>query len=1045
MKKLLVFLQLLFFATNIVFAQNIKVSGTVTDESGEALIGAIIMVKEDANKYASTDNQGKYSIEVKVGQTLEFSYIGMITQAVSVEKRQRIDVILKNALTLEEVVVVGYGTMKKSDLTGSVSGLKGKELSKIFAMNPVSALQGRMTGVTVENNGGEPGSGVNIFIRGISSYTNSAPLVVINGVVGGDLNSINAADIQSIEVLKDASSCAIYGANGGNGVVLVTTKSGAKGKTNVDFSTKFGANWTKMLDVLYADEYGSFIAERSNLMSNGQLPPPAWVMLAEEVGKGTDWQAEVFSPGFVQDYNLSVSGGSNAVHYRFGGGYIGERGSLKGVSSDKITFNGRVDVSKKNWKAGMDFNATNQDRVFNIWGGGGHAAGSKLGIFSMAMYNPLLTYDGSIPGTDTKWWDIPNNDQIFQMYFVPPSYMIDNFKGNSRNSKADIRSYLEITPIEGLSIRGQVFYGFYKDFSTMFTPKFCFGSGANALSNDNNSVSETLGIGNYWNVDGFITYTKNFNKHSLTAMVGANIAGSKGIWRGLSGTDTPSNTIKVITAASENISINGDLFETANASYFARLNYGYDNRYLIQLTFRRDGTSKFGADYKWGSFPSASAAWRISEEPFFAPVKSVINEFKIRGGYGIIGNSKIGNYMYANYVHPCLNYTIGDDQHKWTGTNVKTFSVPDIKWEQTNQWDVGVEMSFLNSLLSLEYNYFDKNSNDILIQVPLPVESGGNVGLDGRAYSNPYMNAGVIRNWGHEASLRVNKTRGEFQFNVGLNMSFIRNEVVEMGYEGQVINGGSLGGGEEFYTSIIKAGIPIASFYLVPTDGLFNDQEEIDAYTYTDPETGIVSLIQPAARPGDVKFVDTNHDGKITDEDRTVMGDAFPDFECGLDFNAFWKNFDFSVLFTGVYGVEHLNSTISRMLPSPLGGYSNVIRKYADNRWTKEHPERDDARWPINLPETNNSNRRCSDRYMDDGSYFRLKNIQLGYTFPNKICKSIKMEKIRLYVSAQNLFTITKYIGYDPEVGGGHLFLRGIDYGGTPLSRTFFGGIELTF
>lgn len=1043
--KIGLIIAILFSAVNA-FAQ-VEIKGTVSDAADSKPIQGATVSEKNTKNIVLTDAQGRFAIKV-TDQTsiLVFSNVGYKTLEQKVNSATAINISLQTeAKQLGDVIVIGYGTMKKSDLTGAVGSVRGDDMRKSFATDPTAALQGRVSGVTIENNGGEPGAKANIFIRGISSFTNANPLYVINGLVGGSLSDLNPNDIESIEILKDASSCAIYGAAGGNGVVLITTKSGSRGKLNGNVSVRSGFNWAKMLDVLYADEYAQLITERNFISSNGYLPPPAWVVDAQKVGKGTDWQGEMFDPGVVQDYNFSLDGGSNDVNYRIGGGYIGELGSLKGVSSDKITLVGRVDINRKKWKSGIDLSVVTQNRKTNMWGGGDHTKGSKMGIMSIAMYNPLFTVDGSLPGSNQKWYETLNAADYGASFVVPPSFFIDNFKGGSRYNRLDARSYFEVLPIPDLSIRAQLLYGFNNDNGGSFAPSFLFGEGLGMMRYDINQVWEYMNENHYWNTDLFSTYTKSFKNHKFKLMAGANFNYSRGTSRNMTGTQTPSNDIRVITAASEGVSITGGLYESANVAYFGRFNYDFSNKYLLQVTYRRDGTSRFGPGYKWGGFPAVSAAWRVSDETFFEPLKAVISDLKLRGGYGTSGNSNIGDYRYSNYVKPTLSYTIGRDQRKWTGTNVRDFASPDVFWETSEQFDAGADLGLANGMFTLEYNYFDKYSKDLLIEMPLPVESGGNVGQDGRVYRNPYMNFGKMRNWGHEATLTFHKRRGEFSFDISLSGSYIRNKVLKMGYEGQRIFGGGIGGPSEFQTSVIMAGETVASFYLIPTDGLFNDQHEIDSYTTLDPATGGEIIIQPQARPGDIKYVDTNGDGKITTDDRVIMGDAFPDFVGGLGFDAKYKNFDLSVFITAVLGVDVMNGTLARMTVGPATGYGNVLRDYWENHWTLGHTERNDARWPINLNETNNINERPSDRYMDNGSHVRLRNIQLGYTLPQKWCKRLGMQRARLYISAQNLITLTKYIGYDPEVGGGHLFGRGVDGGGTPLSRTTYGGIEITF
>ncbi len=1012
------------------FSQTKIISGIINDENDNPLPGVTIIADNTTTGTISNSN-GAYTIDAKSEDVLIFSFIGMEPVSVTVGSQTIINVSMKlSNIELDEVIAIGYGSMKKSDLTGAVGSVRGGELSKSFSTDPGSALQGRLAGVTVEQRSGEPGSGSNIYIRGISSLTSNAPYYVIDGIPGGNLSNLNPNDIASIEVLKDAASCAIYGASGGSGVILVTTKGALKSKKiDIEVNSRFGANWQKGIDVLNAQEYAQLISEKSAIANNGFYAPPTWTSIASDIGKGTDWQKTVFGLGTVQDHNFAISGSRNDVSFRMSTGYIGEVGSLNTFTSDKITYSSRIEVNREKWKAGSSLFFLSHAREYASWG---H---EKQNMMSLAWYNPVLTVNGTLPGVKVPWYEMTNTD--FGLYSIPPSYLLDNFRGNSRNFRSDLQGWFELTPWKGFSIRAQGLYGFNNTEANTFSPTYVFG----VHRKDWNEARDNQFEWRYWSADVYSSYEKQLNKHFLKLMIGTNLGASRGKDRMMVGLDTPKDVLQSVTLTSTGLAITGDINEDSRVAYFSRFNYSYDNKYLLQATVRRDGTSKFGPGYRWGNFPSASVGWRVSEESFFSPLKSIVSNLKLRAGWGILGNSNIGNYGYVNYIVPTLNYSVGEDQHKWIGANLKNLSVSNLKWEESNQYDFGVDLGLFNNKIILEYSYFDKYSKDLLMQVPVPVESGFNVGLDGRSYQNPYMNSGEVRNWGHEFNLTYNSApKNEFRFNINLNASIIKNEVLAMGYEGQAIFGGTTGYQLQ-HPTVIMEGNPMRSFTLIKTDGLFNNWDEINNYTWFDPRTNEKQLIQPYAIPGDVKYIDYNNDGRITDDDMQILGDPFPDLTVGLNLNASYKNFDFSMLFTAVYGFQLINGMMYGLTPSTLAPYGNVFQEYWDNHWTEDHPERNDARYPINFAASKNDNYMQSDRLLDNASYIRLRNVELGYTLPKTLIQKLSIGSVRFYISGQNLLTFTKYLGWSPEVK----MNDGCDAGGVPIYNTFYGGVQVKF
>lgn len=1027
MKKIRVIftISILLFCSDLI-AQNV-INGRVVDNANQPLPGVTVLEKGTTNG-SLTDFNGRYTITVaSESSVLIFSYVGFIDMEVVVGNQRTIDMQLSEKIErLDEIIVIGYGTARKSDLTGSVGSVKSDVIeSFVTSSSPIASLQGRIAGVTVEYVSGDPGEDVNIRIRGVSSLTNSDPLYVIDGIVGGNINNINANEIASIEILKDASSAAIYGAAGGNGVVLVTTKSGGRNQAAlVETRFNFGTNWIKEMPVLFANDYSRMINERFVIQG---MEPPNWSIAAEEAGRGTQWQDEIFDLGFIQDYNFAVSGGGNKARYRIGAGYISEDGAMISSSSDKVTFNLRTDVDLEKWKYGLNLSAMKQIREFGLWGG---QTGSKNAVFNSAMYNPMIQPDGKWFNSDAFYWETLQGGEFMQS--IPPLWRLENMRGENERSQLNANAYIEFNPIEGLSIRNQFSYGFNNFRSHSFLPSYFFGN-IGAHHKDYNEVIEGKNNGSYWNWDAFATYKKGIKGHNFKLMGGLNARMNENHNRTMRGINTPSNAVQVITAVSENLTVSGLETEITSQSFFGRFNYDFKRKYLFQATFRRDGTSRFAEGQKWGDFPSVGIGWKVSEEKFMKDLSDVITNFKVRGSWGRLGNSNITPYRYSNFVWPQLNYTIGDGQTKWTGTNVINFSVPDVHWETSEQIDAGFDLGLFNGAVNLEYSYFRKETKDLLIEFPLPVESGGFI-----QGNNPWMNSGEILNSGHEITLNY-RSNGDFKYNVSLNMAFIDNEVLDMGKASNAIYGGIMQSGAG-NTTIIRLGDQVGSFFLIPTDGLFNDQNEIDSYTHQG------NLIQPQAVPGDIKFVDTNNDGTINDDDRKILGSPIPDIAGGFGFNASYKAFEFDMFWTYSLGNEIMSSALYRLTPNLGNNIANVTQNYWDNHWTPAHPERDDVRYPRNVQIDQNFNGRMSDRYMEDGSYLRLRSIQLAYNLPKNLLQKIGIKGCKVYVSAQNILTLTGYSGYDPDIGGGTLLDRGVDTGqGMPIPKTVLTGINLNF
>ncbi|MDJ1485165.1 TonB-dependent receptor [Cytophagaceae bacterium YF14B1] len=994
------------------------ITGKVTSsENNEAIPGVTVLVKGTTNGTV-TDAAGGYQISVPDnGGTLVFSFVGYTTEEVAITSQTVVNVtLLPDIKALGEVVVVGYGTQQRDKLVGSVASIKAEDLRTQGVNTVQKSLQGRLAGVNIESSGGNPGSGVRILVRGTGSFFNNDPLYIVDGVQVTNISNLAPSDIASIDVLKDASAAAIYGSRAANGVVLVTTKSGKQGPPQITINAYGGMqNIIKKMDVLNASEWATV----SNMAhDNAGLPRLDVAQNPESLGAGTDWQGAIYRAAPVQSYEVGVGGGSENFTYNLSGGYFDQQGIVKKTDYNRVNLRMKSDFTKGRLKIGETVILTHEywRNMAGGWGGqGGNPVGSApkmIPVFD--IYDPAAI--GGFSGVSGPVVNVAN--PVAQLYLEDPKVYATNIIANL---------YGELKILDNLKYKYNIGYTGNFGYNYTYTAPYVVGG---LFTNPNSDLTESRNQTTFVLQEHTLSYDKAFGKHNLQALLG--FAFQKNQYRGLTGSKSGMpDGIEVLDAGTGNIAAGGNAYENSLESYFGRLVYSYDNRYLVTINFRRDGSSRFSPAYRYGNFPSVAVGWNISNEGFFDPVRTVVSTFKIRGSYGVLGNQEIPNYSYIRTIDLNLNYVTGQNQTLWPGSIQRSLVDPNIKWEESRTVNVGADFGFLEDKVSLTADYFVRKNTDLLLRVPLPLSMGSG--------SNPVVNAGQVTNKGIELALSYRNKVGELSYQVTGTFTSIKSIVDKLGTGTQEISGGQPTH-HGSATTLSKAGEPIGSFYLIKTDGIFNSQAEIDAYSKDGQP------IQPTAKPGDIRFVDANNDGIISDDDRVNAGSPNPKFSYGFGGNASWKGFDLSVFFQGTYGNKIYNG-----LRQDLEGM-NLEWNYAKttlNAWTPEN-HTDFPRAVINDP---NLNSRVSDRFLESGSYMRLRTLQVGYTIPKALTDRIKLNSCRIYIGFDNLFTITKYKGYNPDLGrysssneNQGIFDRGVDYGHVayPIARTSMLGLQIS-
>lgn len=982
------------------------VTGTVTDVSGEPIIGANIRIK-GTTIGTITDIDGNFSIEAEPQSVIEVSYIGYLTQETVINNQKSIRFLLKeDTKTLDEVVVIGYGVQKKADLTGSVANINTEKLNTQSNANIGQALQGKIAGVDIVSQGGAPGSGTRIMVRGIGTLNNASPLYIVDGMYMNSIDHINPNDIASIDVLKDASSAAIYGSRAANGVIIVTTKEGSntEGKPIIDLSVNLGISTaSKFLDMLDAKGWAEVTT-----IARQAIGKPALDMATDLANKpDNDWQDIMFRPALMQNYNLSVKGGGKYSTYYTGLGYFNQDGIVKGTNYQRYNIQSKNDYKRGIFSAGTNLIISfSHDKPLHQELRGGMIGTILQSVPTLEKYDD--TREGGYGGTYGDVVNIPH----------PLAIIDDNIMDRyNENVKIFANLYAQIELFKGLKYKLNLTPDFSFERYKNYLNKYDFGLATNSITQLTERQRRRRNI----LVENLLTFDRTFGEHKISALAGYTYQDSRFRHIQAYGEGLPQG-LEEIDAATTNRSNEGNSWRSVLTSILGRVFYSYQNKYLFTATIRRDGSSKFGKNNRYGYFPSFSLGWNVAEEKFMENVHW-LDQLKLRGGYGVLGNQEIDNYQYSSTITTGINYPDGNGG-LLQGAFPKNFANPDIKWEETAMTNVGIDFMAFNNRLSLTADYYVKNTKDILLTVPIPISSGG--------ANDPIRNAGKIRNNGFEFNLGwMDQPNPDISYGINLIGSFNKNKVIAMGSESGSIKGGSTN--QNITTSETKAGYPIGGYWLISTAGYFNSQEEVDAYAKDGKK------IQPAAEPGDIKFVDANNDGVINDDDRVFQGSPFPDFTFALNGNMRYKNFDLSIGLQGVLGNKIYNATRQTLEDVTKG--SNFLASCLDY-WT---PENKNASHPrLTWDDPNRNTRAESDRYLENGSYLRLRSVQLGYTFPQTWFKGA-IQHARVYINAENLFTITSYSGYSPDVNADNANYRGFDNFIYPTNRTFMLGLNVTF
>lgn len=982
------------------------VTGTVTDVSGEPIIGANIRIKGTTTG-TITDIDGNFSIEAEPQSVIEVSYIGYLTQETVINNQKSIRFLLKeDTKTLDEVVVIGYGVQKKADLTGSVANINTEKLNTQSNANIGQALQGKIAGVDIVSQGGAPGSGTRIMVRGIGTLNNASPLYIVDGMYMNSIDHINPNDIASIDVLKDASSAAIYGSRAANGVIIVTTKEGSntEGKPIIDLSVNLGISTaSKFLDMLDAKGWAEVTT-----IARQAIGKPALDMATDLANKpDNDWQDIMFRPALMQNYNLSVKGGGKYSTYYTGLGYFNQDGIVKGTNYQRYNIQSKNDYKRGIFSAGTNLIISfSHDKPLHQELRGGMIGTILQSVPTLEKYDD--TREGGYGGTYGDVVNIPH----------PLAIIDDNIMDRyNENVKIFANLYAQIELFKGLKYKLNLTPDFSFERYKNYLNKYDFGLATNSITQLTERQRRRRNI----LVENLLTFDRTFGEHKISALAGYTYQDSRFRHIQAYGEGLPQG-LEEIDAATTNRSNEGNSWRSVLTSILGRVFYSYQNKYLFTATIRRDGSSKFGKNNRYGYFPSFSLGWNVAEEKFMENVHW-LDQLKLRGGYGVLGNQEIDNYQYSSTITTGINYPDGNGG-LLQGAFPKNFANPDIKWEETAMTNVGIDFMAFNNRLSLTADYYVKNTKDILLTVPIPISSGG--------ANDPIRNAGKIRNNGFEFNLGwMDQPNPDISYAINLIGSFNKNKVIAMGSESGSIKGGSTN--QNITTSETKAGYPIGGYWLISTAGYFNSQEEVDAYAKDGKK------IQPAAEPGDIKFVDANNDGVINDDDRVFQGSPFPDFTFALNGNMRYKNFDLSIGLQGVLGNKIYNATRQTLEDVTKG--SNFLASCLDY-WT---PENKNASHPrLTWDDPNRNTRAESDRYLENGSYLRLRSVQLGYTFPQTWFKGA-IQHARVYINAENLFTITSYSGYSPDVNADNANYRGFDNFIYPTNRTFMLGLNVTF
>ncbi len=1028
--KLTILLSLLFFP----IALSAQVKGTVQDAAtGEPLVGVSI-VKDGSSVGAVTNLDGEFTISVALGTPLKITYMGYETQ--TVKAAQGMTVKLKElAQELSDVVVIGYGVQRKSDVTGAISSVTGKEMTSAPVASALQALEGRAAGVQVMTNTGAPGGSTMIKIRGTGTVNNSDPLYVVDGFIVDNIDHINPYDIQNVEVLKDAASSSIYGARSANGVVLITTRQGSAGRTQITLDTYWGfSNPWKKINVMGVEDFAlmrDYVAGTTHYSAEGQLyyTKQADGTLVFDEGKyhrldsimtnsPSSWWDAITHTGTKQQYNLTVSGGADKFKYLISGNYYDEQGIVRTSDYERLSLRVNIQSKLAKWlslRTSMLYTTDNRSLIPE-----GQGSTLKRSLHQsplVAIYN------------EKGYWSEDH-----------PLAALARNHNRAKANRIDLN--IDLTANINRYLTYQLKFSNYANFYNTYN--FSEVNKLNedfAMPDDLTTVSRYSTKTNKTEINNLLMLNYGKGLHNIAATVGqtAEISAVESINASKRGTPSNAENLRYLSAAYYGDRTSGGLTDWSALGWIARVNYAYADRYLLQVNFRADASSKFHKDERWGYFPSASIGWRFFDEPFIKRLKLFSNG-KIRLGWGMLGNNRIGDYARYATLNSELNYSYGTGQHiTQPGAAVTSAGNSHIKWEKTTSYNIGLDLGFFDNRLSASMELYTKKTTDMLLRVPISIAAG---------YVNaPMTNAGSVQNKGIELQMTWKDRIGkDFRYDVGFNIAFNKNKVLSLGQGNEPIYGGYLSEGHiQSYVTRTEVGQPIAYFYGYVTDGIFQTKEEIEQSAQNDGVT----------LPGDFRFKDLNHDGKIDSEDRTYIGSPHPDFTFGIPINLAYKQFELSIFLQGQVGGKLFN-VMEYYLNSNFGT-GNVYADLRQKHWAgSDDPLR--SYWEANpngvvpdLRQADNAyNYRASNFYVHNGSYMRVKDVRLSYNLPLFVANRLHLSSAMVYLSAYNLLTFTPYNGLDPEVGRNsgseenNLYM-GVDHGNYPQARTFTVGMKLTF
>ena len=1041
---------MLLFLSAAALAQTVRITGTVTDELGP-VVGASV-IESGTQNGAITDLDGHFVLGVKPGASIEISSIGYVTQVIPVGDQTVFNVFLQedNQL-LKEVVVVGYGVQKKKLVTGSTVQVKGDDLAKLNSTNALGAMQSSTPGVSIMSKSGQPGSGYNVNIRGMGTIGSYEPLYVIDGVAGGSINSLNASDIESIDVLKDAASCAIYGARGANGVILVTTKQGKAGKFTVTYDGFYGVqNVQKMPEFLNAQQYMdiqdqvNFNMGKEPVDWQGILNPALYNSIKDGSFKGTNWLdliRNVNAPN--QNHAVNIVGGTDMSKFSMGVSYANQEGIFgKPVASNYSRITARINSDHVLWhKDGLDIIAVGENITFTQSRQSGIGTGNTYwnDIFNMLSANPLVpAYNED--GSYTEY-DYLQNSGIWNLVSTitnPIAEMTYSSRGNNQSNDYSLRmsANLRVQPIKGLTWKSQFNYGLssgtYRQYSLIYKL-------TDQSFKDTDAVNQSAYAGWDWSWENTINYIFTLaEKHHFDALIGNTLQHS-GFGESVGAGNTTSNwpnswTYAYVSNTSGDPGL-GDISgstwgDSGLVSFFGRVNYDFAEKYMLSLVLRYDGSSNFMRGHRWGLFPSVSAGWVVSNEDWWNP--AFVNFLKLRGSWGQNGNCNIDNFQYLSTIsvgNPTGGYSFytgPTSQTSGTGAFADKLANPDITWETSQQLDLGFDARFIGNKLSVAFDWYQKDTKNWLVNAPIMGHFGANA---------PYVNGGDVRNSGVEIAMNWNDARSQdFSYSIGVNAAYNKNRVTRIANDEGIIHGGTnvVQGIAELYRA--QVGYPIGYFWTYKTDGVFQNQDEIDAWKAAGKGTIVDNVV-----PGDLKFVDLNGDGLINDDDKTMTGDPNPDWNVGVNFSVYFKGFDLGFSGYGMFG-QQVFRAYRRYTDSQWNNYTTEVYSY----W---HGEGTSNRYPRLVAGTNYNYINNTDIYVEDADFFRIQTITLGYDF-KRLWKNAPFGQCRLYIQAQNPWCFTGYKGMDPEVGtssGFSSWAKGIDLGYYPQAKSILVGLNLKF